>query len=114
MCRILFLFLILYNTMILSADDSCYFNLLGSRWGDSFRHTLSRDKLYPLNTNSLKLAVSTILSRSNCSEPATDKSILGCVHALNTDICRVNYKYGYFIVFPDGAESYNIIFNRWD
>jgi hypothetical protein len=114
MYRILFLFLILYNTMILSADDSCYFNLLGGSWGDSFKHTLSRDELYPLNVDSLKRAVATILDRSKCNAPLKDKEILGCFHILNTDICRVNYKYGYFIIFPDGAESYNIVFNRWD
>ena len=112
--KVLFVFFTLSQSVISWSAESCYPDLLGGKWGDSYHHTLPKDDFNPLNKSSVKRLVTNILIRSKCQKPLLEKNVLGCQRVFKTKICRVDYHYGYFIVFPDGTASYNVVFNRWD
>jgi hypothetical protein len=114
MYKIVITFLLLLKSFILFAEDNCYFNLLGKQWRNSYNHKLAKDDFTHLNLNTIKSIIANTLIKSQCNKPLTKDAVKGCASILSTIICRVDYIYGYFIVFPDGAESYNIVFNRWD
>ena len=114
MYKIIFVVFLFSKSLILFSADDCYFNLLGRKWGNSYNHTILRDGLTPLDQSSVISAIAKTLVKLKCTEPLSKDAVIGCHRILSTSICRVDYIYGYFMVFPDGAESYNMVFSRWD
>lgn len=58
-------------------------------------------------------AISKTLSDLGCSDKINLDHIK-CADVLDTTMCRLNSKYGYFLVLKDYVDTVNIIFNRWD
>lgn len=99
------------------AQTDCYENLTGGL-GDSAFFTQHSSDVYSNSSESLDEqmvynSITKTLREQNCSDKI-DQTKIKCTEALATTICRLNMKYGYFIVLKDYVDTVNIIFNRWD
>jgi hypothetical protein len=116
--KYLTLLLLALSFNALSVD--CYRELTKNFTGDSQHFTqFSSDEEIFSNPNEYldaQMAVNAInktLKDLGCAD-RVELEYMQCEKVLNTKLCRLNHKYGYFIVLKDYVDTVNIIFNRWD
>ena len=98
-------------------SDICYERLTGGL-GDSALFTHHSTDVYSNDSESLdeKMAYNAItktLQEQECKDKINLANV-NCADVLNTTLCRLNMKYGYFLVLKDYVDTVNVIFNRWD
>lgn len=94
-----------YDKLTNGHQDSAHFSQHSSNVYSNSAESL--DEQMALN------AVNLTLSDLGCEESLVLSNIQ-CTTALNTVLCRTNFKYGYFLILKDYVDTVNLIFNRWD
>jgi len=113
---LLILSFIMTSAFSLETND-CYESLTNGHQ-DSAHFTQHSTNVYSNSAESLDEqmalnAVNLTLSQLGCDEQLVLSNIQ-CTTALNTILCRTNFKYGYFLILKDYVDTVNLIFNRWD
>tara|TARA_B100001971_G_C18268046_1_gene596740 strand:- start:184808 stop:185155 length:348 start_codon:yes stop_codon:yes gene_type:complete len=111
------LVLTLFVSQVAFANISCY-ERLTEGYGDSAHYSQHSSDVYSNSAETLDPqmaynAVTKTLNDLGCSEKV-ELTEVQCTEALNTTLCRLDMKFGYFLILKDYVDTVNILFNRWD
>jgi hypothetical protein len=111
------LIFIAFSTSALASTTDCYENLTAG-YQDSALFTQHSSNVYSNSSESLDEQMALNALNKTLTEQSCEISVkledVQCTMALKTTLCRIDLRFGYFLILKDYVDTVNLIFNRWD